>query len=57
MLVIKIRNDSNDAFCHGNKEEETVRILREIIKDIEAGKTYGYCIDYNGNKVGEWKDE
>ena len=34
---------------------EIVRILKEIIKKIENGKTNGTIFDINGNTVGEWK--
>ena len=35
--------------CH-----EVARILREIAEDIDNGKRYGSCIDYNGNNVGKY---
>ena len=38
------------------KAEEVARILRNIADQIENGmRTEGSCMDYNGNKVGEWK--
>lgn len=36
--------------------QEVARILREVAYQIENGiRTDGSCMDYNGNKVGEFK--
>lgn len=35
-------------------EQETIRILQKIEREIEDGCTYGSIMDINGNKIGEW---
>ena len=54
-MKIEIENTDNAAFQDGNKEFETVRILKKIIDQIENGKTDGVCHDINGNRVGTWE--
>ena len=34
---------------------EIARILRAIAVRCDNGDTHGRCVDYNGNKVGEWE--
>ena len=36
------------------KEHEVIRILKNIIDDIEIGCDCGSIMDINGNKIGEW---
>lgn len=57
MLSIKIPNSSmaNDAFRHGNKTFETIRLLKVVLDQLEWGMTEARMIDINGNVVGEWK--
>ena len=33
---------------------EVRRILRDVICELEAGRTDGAVMDVNGNKVGRW---
>lgn len=62
MFEVRIRTD-NAAFAdqytgEKSKADEAIeinRILRNIIKHLEDGCTYGACLDINGNKVGYWK--
>ena len=47
----------NAAFGESKEEEgmEIARLLREIADDIaNYGWTDGLCVDYNGNRVGNW---
>lgn len=38
------------------ESQEVARILREVAYQIENGiRTKGSCMDYNGNKVGEFE--
>lgn len=61
MMNIRIET-GNAAFTDeytGKRNEitegvELNRILRKIIRDIDAGRTSGKCVDINGNVVGEW---
>lgn len=50
---IKINNYGNDAM-KAYPELETSRILKEIAIKIENGRTFGACMDINGNKIGDW---
>ena len=50
MFTVKI-NTENDAFGR-QTIFEVVRLLREIAKKLESGKTHGPVMDLNGNKVG-----
>lgn len=43
-----------EAWNREMRKLETVRILKEIIKNINNDLEYGLCMDINGNKVGEW---
>jgi hypothetical protein len=36
------------------KEQEVIRILKNIIDDIKLGCDCGSIMDINGNKIGEW---
>lgn len=55
----------NAAFCDQQTGEpdktsrmfEVTRILNEVRVAVRAGLDHGTCIDYNGNKVGEWRFE
>lgn len=40
--------------CNPDFYIESARILRKIADDIERGNDSGFCMDINGNKVGEW---
>ena len=42
--------ETNDLYIR----DETVRILKKIIHDIEFDYTYGSIMDINGNKIGQW---
>ena len=42
--------ETNDIYTRN----EVVRILREIITNIQYGYDDGPIIDINGNKIGEW---
>lgn len=37
------------------RDQEIIRILQKIEKQIEDGYTYGSIIDINGNKIGTWE--
>lgn len=65
MLQITIRTE-NAAF-KGNgiepeskweadfyRNEEIKRILKNVCNQLDNGKTYGKCVDLNGNAVGDW---
>ena len=65
MLQITIRTE-NAAF-KGNgiepeskweadfyRNEEIKRILKNVCNQLDNGKTYGKCMDINGNSVGDW---
>jgi hypothetical protein len=54
-MKIKFNSKDNAAFCDGNREWETARILRRIADEVENGRTEGVIHDVNGNRVGEWK--
>jgi hypothetical protein len=57
-VTFRIKIESgNDAFQDGNAREETVRILRRVAEQIEAGSDGGKCIDINGNSVGAFAYE
>ena len=34
---------------------EVSRILREVIRQVEAGRSSGRVMDANGNSVGNWE--
>lgn len=36
------------------RNEEIKRVLKNVCNQIDNGKTYGPCMDINGNKVGTW---
>lgn len=52
-FVLKI-NVENDAFSDGNLKAETIRILKETIKQLEDMQGSGKLYDENGNSVGYW---
>lgn len=53
MFTIKIETE-NAAFNEG-LETETARILRTVAGKLESGlHSEGICMDFNGNKVGNW---
>ena len=62
MFELKIKT-GYAAFCDpstGDKSAydegiEVARILREVADKVENESREGSCIDYNGNKVGEFK--
>jgi len=61
---MKIKFDeSNSAFgkqdedgipCIHDATEERIRILKEIINNLEYGCHRGVITDINGNRIGEW---
>lgn len=56
MLKLKI-NTGNAAFdMRDQGAHETARILRLVADELErrSAPCGGNCMDYNGNKVGEW---
>ena len=61
MMKLEIRT-GNEAFRNpytGDEDKEmeakeVVRILSMIQTQLNHGYRSGSCIDYNGNKVGEW---
>lgn len=64
MMTIKFTTD-NSAFRNvftGEPDEsveakECIRVLDAIETHLRHGYRSGSCIDYNGNKVGEWSLE
>ena len=61
--MLKLKFDTGNAAFHDEAggvpdrcatRGEARRILYKVIEAIEAGKSCGLCIDYNGNVVGEW---
>jgi len=44
----------NDAFQHGDKTMEVIRILKEVISQLERGVDSSTIHDINGGKVGSW---
>jgi hypothetical protein len=34
---------------------EIKRVFQNIVNQIVNGKTDGYCIDINGNRIGRWE--
>lgn len=52
---LKIEFDSDNAAFEDDAQGETVRILRNIAKKIESGRTGEQAVhDINGNRIGEW---
>ena len=47
--------DENDPADKYYEVDEVIRILRSVIEKLQNGYDEGSCIDYNGNKVGEWE--
>lgn len=37
------------------KGQEIIRILQEIIRQVEDGREDGSVFDINGNKIGKWE--
>ena len=35
--------------------DESVRILKRIVTDMEYGADHGAIMDINGNKIGSWE--
>jgi len=54
-ITIKIRHMDNDAFEEADGTIEAARILRELAKRIEEGRTPIRLFDINGNAVGTVK--
>lgn len=52
-FILEIDNTANAAF-EDRPECEVAEILRRVADKIEQGYAYGFCLDSNGNKVGEW---
>lgn len=44
----------DDDYYDNAKIDESIRILKEIIKKLEDGYMSSVCMDINGNKVGTW---
>lgn len=53
MLTLRIKT-TNDAFAE-DPNAEIARILRSAADLVERGFSEGVLVDYNGNKVGEFK--
>jgi hypothetical protein len=53
---LAIKNTDNAAFGESDddKRHEIARILREAADKLDQGRDYAACMDFNGNKVGEW---
>lgn len=49
MIKIKM-NTGNSAFDNGNYNDEVARILRELAKDFEHGRSPLTFYDINGNR-------
>ncbi len=46
--------DGVESFDIVYRDREVIRILEDIIIDIEVGCDCGSIRDINGNKIGEW---
>jgi hypothetical protein len=53
MFKLKIET-GNAAFEEPFKTEEVIRILKQIITELEQGQTEGHNRDINGNMVSEY---
>lgn len=51
------KEDKNGDFALDEYGTEVRRILRKVIKELEAGCDGGKIVDINGNCVGQWKYE
>lgn len=64
MFKLEIRTGGSayrDEFSEEDKLDpyntELIRNLKGIINRLQKGYDYGYVMDINGNKTGEWKLE
>lgn len=46
--------DGVEGFDIVYRDREIIRILSNIIEDVEIGYDCGSIRDINGNKIGEW---
>ncbi len=53
MFKVEIETD-NEAFDVHYDNQELIRILKEICKDLEEGEMDRVIRDVNGNGVGRW---
>lgn len=53
MFSLNISTD-NAAFNEWTPSLEIARILREVARRVENDEQDGWCIDVNGNTVGDW---
>ena len=53
--MFKMKFSTDNTVFEDYKEQEVSRILAEVVEKIEkCGKTEGFIMDINGNKIGEW---
>ena len=53
MFKLEFRT-GNAAFSHGDGPYEVKRILLDVAKQVESGRTSGKIMDVNGNCIGEF---
>lgn len=61
MFTLKMSTSSAAFHNEDSKEldqlaerDEVRRILSKVSNAIDDGKSFGKCLDYNGNVVGSW---
>jgi cytochrome c-type biogenesis protein CcmH/NrfF len=53
-MQFSISIDCDNAAFKDDAHSEIARILRVVATKLEQGQTEGTCMDYNGNRVGEF---
>jgi hypothetical protein len=53
-MTFQVKIECDNAAFTDNACEEIARILREIATKLDGGRDGGFCMDYNGNRVGEF---
>ena len=53
--MFEVKFDTGNAAFDICPEDEICAIIEKIEMDLHNGETEGSCIDFNGNKIGEWK--
>jgi hypothetical protein len=53
-MTFYVQFECDNAAFEDNAHGEIARILREIAKKVEIGQTEGACMDFNGNRCGEF---
>jgi hypothetical protein len=53
--MFELRVKTGNAAFEDDPKYELVRILLDVVQKIQNDYDCGYCMDINGNKVGEWK--